>query len=164
MHTRFLIFVDRIGLALGKDKLLFGSLMKTSHITMENMSITICNEISSCRIWCEIEVLCTWKWPGGNAVQYLLPFLCECAKRYQIYPQQIMVNSIINILFVGALKGITLGKSYPLNYWLIFDNEVDKIEEPFLRALVMLLAVLLNDSSVWTKADTSRLLHYFLKK
>ena len=75
-----------------------------------------------------------------------------------------MVNSIINILFVGALKGITLGKSYPLNSWLIFDNEVDKIEEPFLRALVMLLAVLLNDSSVWKKEDTSRLLHYFLKK
>ena len=57
MHTRFRIFVDRIGLALGKDKLLFGSLMKTSHITMENMGITICNEISSCRIWYEIEVL-----------------------------------------------------------------------------------------------------------
>ena len=42
MHMRFLIFMDRIGLALGKDKLLFGSLMKTSHITMENMNITIC--------------------------------------------------------------------------------------------------------------------------
>ena len=137
MHTRFLIFVDRIGLALGKDKLLFGSLMKTSHITMENMRITICKEIYSCRIWCEIEALCTWKWPGGNAVQYLLPFLCECAKRYQSYPQQIMVNSFINILFVGELKGITLGKSYPLNSWLIFDNEVDKTEEPFLRDLVM---------------------------
>ena len=57
MHMIFLIFVERIGLALRKDKLLFGSLMKTSHITMENMGITICNEISSCRIWCEIEVL-----------------------------------------------------------------------------------------------------------
>jgi len=99
MHTRFLIFVDRIGLDLGKDKLLFGSLMKTSHITMGNVSITICKEISSCRIWCEIEALCTWKWPEGNVVQYLFPFLCECAKRYRSYPQQIMVNSIINILF-----------------------------------------------------------------
>ena len=131
MHTIFLIFMNRIGLALGKDKLLFGSLMKTSHITMENMSITICKEISSCRIWCEIEVLCTWKWPGGNAMQYILPFLCECTKRYQSYAQKIMVNSIINILFVGALTCITLVKSYSLNSWLIFDNEVDKIEEPF---------------------------------
>ena len=75
-----------------------------------------------------------------------------------------MVNSIINILFVGASKGITMGKSYPLNSQLIFGNEVDKIEEPFLRALVMLLAVLLNDSSVWKKEYTSHLLHYFLKK
>lgn len=164
MHTRFLIFVDRIGLALGKDKLLFGSLMKTSHITMENTSIPICNEISSCRIWLTIEVLCTWKWPGGSAVQYLLPFLCECAKRDPSHPQQIMVNSIINILFVGALTYSTLGKSYPLNAWLISDKEVDKIEEPFLRALVMLLAVLFKDGSVWTKADASRLLRYFLKK
>ena len=98
-------------------------------------------------------------------MQYLLPFLCECAKIHRSYPQKIMVNSIrINVLFVGALKCITLGKSYPLNSQLIFDNEVDKIEEPFLWALVMLLTVLLNDSSVWTKVDTSRLLHYFLKK
>ena len=41
---------------------------------------------------------------------------------------------------------------------------MDKIEEPFLRDLVMLLAVLLNDSSVWTKGDNSCLLHYFLKR
>ena len=75
-----------------------------------------------------------------------------------------MVNSIINVLFVGALKGITLGKSYPLNSWIIFDNEVDKIEQPFLQALVMLLAVLLNDISICTKVDTFHLLHYFLKK
>ena len=38
------------------------------------------------------------------------------------------------------------------------------LREPFLRDLVMLLAVLLNDSSVWTKEDTFHLLHYFLKK
>ena len=41
---------------------------------------------------------------------------------------------------------------------------MDKIEEPFLWDLVMLLVVLLNDSSVWTKEDTFHLLHYFLKK
>ena len=41
---------------------------------------------------------------------------------------------------------------------------MDKIEEPFLQDLVMLLAVLLNDSSVWTKVDNSCLLHYFLKR
>lgn len=164
MHTRFMMFVDRIGLALGKDKLLFGSLMKTSSITMDSMSNPICNEISSCRIWLAIEVLCTWKWPGGSAVEYLLPFLCECAKEDPGHPQQIMVNSILNILFVGALTNSALGKSYPLNAWPISDKEVDKIEEPFLRALVMLLAVLFKDGSVWAKADASRLLHYFLKK
>jgi len=32
MHTRFLMFVDKIGLALGMDKLLCGSLIKTLHI------------------------------------------------------------------------------------------------------------------------------------
>lgn len=164
MHMRYVMFVERIGLALGKDKLLFGSLMKTSHITMENTSNPICNEISSCRIWLAIDVLCTWKWPGGSAVEYLLPFLCECAKKDAGHPQQIMVNSIINILFTGALTNSALDNFYPLNAWPISDKEVDKIEEPFLRALVMLLVVLFKDGSVWTKADASRLFHYFQKK
>lgn len=33
MHTRFLMFMDKIGLALSMDKLLCGSLIKTLHIT-----------------------------------------------------------------------------------------------------------------------------------
>ncbi|GLJ37723.1 hypothetical protein SUGI_0766400 [Cryptomeria japonica] len=164
LHTRFLMFVERIGSIIGKDKLFIGSLTRTSQITVEHMSNQICNKKPSCRIWLALEVLCTWRWPGGSAMEFLLPFLCECAKSGPGYPEWMMVNSIIDILFLGALKNNMSSRFYPPNVWVISDDEVNKIEEPFLRALIMLLIVLFKDGIIWNSRDASRILQDYILK
>ncbi|KAH9309397.1 hypothetical protein KI387_037308 [Taxus chinensis] len=163
LHTRLVMFVERIGSILGKDKLFTGSPERTSQIT-EEQSNQICKKKSSCRIWLAIEVLCTWRWPGGSAIQFLLSFLRECAKREPGHAEWMMVNAIIDILCLGALKNNTSINFYPLNVWVISDDEVDKIEEPFLRSLVMLLIVLFKDGTVWNKGDALRILNDYILK
>lgn len=118
----------------------------------------------SSRAWLAAEILCTWDWPGGSAVTSFLPMLTLYAKSDAILPHEGgFLDSILEILLDAAL---VQGKTEVQNMsdaWLISIDELEHIEEPFLRALMSLLAILFRDN-IWGNDKAAALFELVVNK
>ncbi|XP_023635520.1 E3 ubiquitin-protein ligase listerin [Capsella rubella] len=97
----------------------------------------------SSQAWLSVEILCTWEWPGSNVQTSFLPTLVSFCKSEPSSGS--LLNSIFDILLNGALvhgedEIESLG-----NMWVDFNNNIEDIVEPFLRALVSLLHTLFKE-------------------
>ncbi|CAA6669280.1 unnamed protein product [Spirodela intermedia] len=90
--------------------------------------------LSFSRSWLAAELLCSWKWHGGS------------------------------ILIDGAIIHATTGLATFLNPWILSDDEVENIQNPYLRALVSLLLTLTFKDSTWTEREANLLLDYTVDK
>lgn len=113
-----------------------------------------------CRAWLAAELLCTWKWHGGSALNSFLPSLSTYCKSANCFHKESLLDSIITILLDGALVHGASGKVSLAYVWPVSNDEIEGVEEPFLRALASLLFTLFEDS-IWGK-DKAMLLFKLL--
>ncbi|XP_055812842.1 E3 ubiquitin-protein ligase listerin isoform X2 [Solanum dulcamara] len=113
------------------------------------------------RAWLAAEILCTWKWNGGNALCSFLPYLCEYLKSECYTPEGELLDSIVTILLDGALihggvAELSLSNLSPV-------TNMENIGDPFLRAVVSVVSRLFEDD-VWGKDKAVFLFNQLLNK
>ncbi|KAJ3688315.1 hypothetical protein LUZ61_017479 [Rhynchospora tenuis] len=139
-HQNFVAFVDKLVSCLGFSKVIGGEISEspTSPLSRE---------------WLATEILCTWEWQGGSAQQFFLPSLVEYTKGETSF-----LSSIAKIFLEGVVlhgSGFNTSTWILFNSWFTSDQEVNKIQEPFMRALVTVLLVLSAKGNLHRKSDAS---------
>ncbi|KAG6607353.1 E3 ubiquitin-protein ligase listerin, partial [Cucurbita argyrosperma subsp. sororia] len=118
------------------------------------------NEVT-CRAWLVAEILCTWKWPGGNARGSFLPLFCAYVKRSCSHES--LLDSTFNILLDGALLCGSRAAQSIVNIWPYPDTLLEDIQEPFLRALASLLFSMLKEN-IWGRDKASSLFELLVRR
>jgi len=149
-HERFVAFVDRLILKLGFSEVILGIPGNIQSATSQLIDITS-RIFSLSRAWVAGEVLCTWTWKGGCALKTFLPSLVQYMK-----DESYLEISIVPLLLDTLLRGALMHESGPwvlFNAWPLSDNEIDKIQDRFLRALVALLFTINTNDCLWRESD-----------
>uniref|UniRef100_A0A0D9VAZ7 E3 ubiquitin-protein ligase listerin n=1 Tax=Leersia perrieri TaxID=77586 RepID=A0A0D9VAZ7_9ORYZ len=145
-HHQFVAFVDKLVLNLGFGEVILGVPGNTSTVP------------SFSRAWVAAEILCTWKWKGGSVFGTFLPSLIQHLKLESCAEVSIL-SLLLDTLLEGAFHECSQWVLF--NAWHICDNEIEKIEDRFLRALVALLFSINNiNDSIWRESDA---LEFFKK-
>ncbi|XP_062198194.1 E3 ubiquitin-protein ligase listerin isoform X2 [Phragmites australis] len=149
-HQRFVAFVDSLILNLGFSEVILGIPGNLHQATSQSIDITS-RISSSSRAWVAGEILCTWTWTGGSALKTLLPSLVQYMKI-----ESCLEVSIVSLLFDTLLSGALMhesGQWMLFNAWHLSDNEIEKIQNRFLRALVALLFTTNTNDCIWRESD-----------
>lgn len=141
-YQRFVTLVNKLISEVGFGKVIAGSVSYGSP-----SSLNLTENVGYARAWLAAEILCTWEWQRGNALSSFIPLLSTYVKSEDDSVSKILLDSIVTILLEGALLHGADGEISPLNAWSI-SYEVERVSEPFLRALVAVLYALFHDS-VW---------------
>lgn len=161
-HQSFSAFVNKLVLNLGVDKIIAG-VSSLTHSSLEGAPNDQSVSLSFPRSWLAAELLCSWKWPGGSVAESFLPLLNAFAKT-ESSAEESIVCCVAKILIDGAIIHATTGQPTFLNPWILSDDEVENIQNPYLRALVSLLLTLTFKDSTWTKREANLLLDYTVDK
>lgn len=152
-HHRFVAFVDKLVLNLGFSEVILGipgNPYCTTSTTSQSIDVT--SPISPfSRAWVAGEILCTWKWKGGSALITFLPSLVQYMKT-----ESCLEISIVSLLLDTLLEGALMHASSQwvlFNAWHLSDNEIEKIQDRFLRALVALLFTTNIKDCIWRESD-----------
>ena len=149
-HERFVAFVDRLILNLGFGEVILGIPENLRCATSQSIDIT--SPMSSLsRAWVAGEILCTWTWKGGSALKTFLPSLVQYIKE----ESRLEVN-IVSLLLDTLLGGTLMHESDSwvlFNAWHLSNNEIGKIQDRFLRALVALLFTTNTKNCLWRESD-----------
>uniref|UniRef100_M1BHV4 E3 ubiquitin-protein ligase listerin n=2 Tax=Solanum tuberosum TaxID=4113 RepID=M1BHV4_SOLTU len=161
--TRFVALIDRLIPKMGFDKIIAGAVSNVSPSLTEDHSNqpTTTLQCQYSRAWLAAEILCTWKWNGGNALCSFLPYLCEYLNSECYTPEDELLDYIVTILLDGALihggvAELSLSNLSPV-------TNAENIREPFLRAVVSLVSKLFEDD-VWGKDKAVFLFNQLLNK
>ncbi|CAI0399632.1 unnamed protein product [Linum tenue] len=117
----------------------------------------------STRAWLAAEILCTWKWIDGTAVDSFLPLLSRYAKAGDHPSVHSLLDGILDILLSGALVQGQRGRLRLLNVWPALNDEIGKITEPFLRALLSLVVTLFKDG-IWGRDKAIEMFEILMTK
>ncbi|CAA2933942.1 Hypothetical predicted protein [Olea europaea subsp. europaea] len=137
-NTLFVALVDKLISKIGFAQVIADA--TSPSLTGEPIKDLTRNNLYSTQAWLAAEILCTWKLVGGSALHSFQPSLSEYVKHSSEY---CLLDSIVRILLDGALvhgAGSGLCPLWPASY-----DEVQGIDEPFLRALVSLFLTLFQD-------------------
>lgn len=151
-HHNFISFINKLISKIGLDKVVGGH---ATHAFPPAPDETT-NTVSTFRAWLAAEMLCTWNWPGGSALDSFIPLLTAYAKRISYASRQSLFDSIFNILLDGALVYGGGDAPHLFNSRPLVTVE-DDVKEPMLRALVSLIYNLLRDN-IW---DTDKAMAIF---
>lgn len=156
-HGNFVSFADKLISNLGVRKVIAGCTEETPVEGAPSLH-------SYSRVWLAAELLCTWSWKGGDVLSSLITPLSKHVKDENPMSTVKIISSLVNILFDGALlHGIN-------NHWVVFcswitsDDGVDNIEDPFLRALVLLLHTFIVKDNMWGRLEAGDFVKHFLDK
>ncbi|XP_022848919.1 E3 ubiquitin-protein ligase listerin-like [Olea europaea var. sylvestris] len=155
-NTLFVALVDKLISKIGFAQVIAAA--TSPSLTGEPIKDLTRNNLYSTRAWFAAEILCTWKLVGGSALHSFLPSLSEYVKHSSEY---CLLDSIVRILLDGALvhgAGSGLCPLWPASY-----DEMQGIDEPFLRALLSLLLTLFQDD-IWEKGKSLSLFNVLLDK
>ncbi|MBA0730942.1 hypothetical protein Golax_022593 [Gossypium laxum] len=143
-NYKFVSLIDKLIYKLGLHKVIACDDLDILPLSTKDSANT---KVTS-RAWVAAEVLCTWKWPEGSAATTFLPQLVSFAKSRNYSSYGSILDSIFSILFDGALVyGENCSQSL-LHAWPTLGEDMEDIEEPFLRALVSFLFTLLKEN-IW---------------
>ncbi|XAR60795.1 hypothetical protein NMG60_11034309 [Bertholletia excelsa] len=157
----FVAVIDKLISKIGADKVLTGFMSSTN--TEEATKELIDSQACYSRAWLAAEVLCTWKWQGGSALSSFLPLLSAYGKSGNYSHKESLFNSLVNILLDGALVHGASGK-WSLSYvWHVSYDEMESVEETYLRALASLLFTLFEDN-IWDKEKAVLLFKLIVNK
>ncbi|KAJ7982619.1 E3 ubiquitin-protein ligase listerin [Quillaja saponaria] len=148
-NLQFISLIDRLISKIGIDKVVAACTISSTFVPEP------INQEFTSRAWLAAEILCTWKWEGGSAVDSFLPSLSAYAKSST--SQKSLLDKILSILIDGALVHGGNGANSSINVWPVSARAADIIEEPFLRALVSFLSTVLQDN-IW---DTQKAVDLF---
>ncbi|XP_022730534.1 LOW QUALITY PROTEIN: E3 ubiquitin-protein ligase listerin [Durio zibethinus] len=143
-NYKFISLIDKLIYKLGFDKVIACEDLDTSPLSTEDKTNT---EVTS-RAWLAAEILCTWKWPEGSAATSFLPQLISFAKSRNYSSHGSFLDSIFSILLDGALIHGENCVQTSLHAWPTLGEDMEDIQEPFLRALVSFLFTLLKEN-IW---------------
>ncbi|XP_042045298.1 E3 ubiquitin-protein ligase listerin-like [Salvia splendens] len=157
-NSKFVALVDKLISKLGFDRIIAGSVFEASPSSAEcsvgNLAIS---QSHYYRPWLAAEILCTWKWLGSSIFSSFLPSLISYVKSRD----HGLSDSILRILLDGALVH---GAGNGLNLlWHASADELEAVEEPFLRALASLLSTLFQED-VWGNDKAASLFKLLLEK
>lgn len=147
-HHNFVAFVAELTLKLGVSQVIAGCSSQNNPSTSLETQDLLAAPHSYSRAWLAAEILCAWKWEVGHVLDSFLPLLSEFTKE-GANSSDYLLDSIVHILLDGALAHGTSNELCFPNVWLISDDEIEHIQEPFLRALVSLLSTLIVKDKVW---------------
>ncbi|KAK7300853.1 hypothetical protein RJT34_11704 [Clitoria ternatea] len=139
-HPKFVALIDKLISQIGIDRVFAGCGMSSPSILEKSQ------EVAS-SAWLAAEILCTWRWPGSSVMSSFLPLLSAYVKRSNS-PQESLLDEILSILLDGSLVYGGNGTKSSVSKWPIPADEVEGIEEPFLRALVSFLSTLFKEK-IW---------------
>ncbi|KAL6967782.1 RING-type E3 ubiquitin transferase [Sarracenia purpurea var. burkii] len=148
---------------IGIDRVVAGSVSHSMSSTEEATRKLNTSQSPYSRAWLAAEILCTWKWNGGSALSSFLPSLSAYVKSGYCFHEESLLNSIVNILFDGALVHASSGKLSLSYVWPISYDEMESVEEPFLRALASLLFTLFKED-IWGKDEAILFLKLLVNK
>ncbi|KAJ1380216.1 putative E3 ubiquitin-protein ligase, partial [Sesbania bispinosa] len=154
-HQKFVALIDKLILKIGIDRVIAGCAMPNPSMLEGS------HEVAS-SAWLAAEILCTWRWPGNSAVSSFLPLLNAYAKRLNS-PQESLLDNIRNILLDGSLVYGGNSTKNSVSMWPVPADEVEGIEEPFLRALVSFLSTLFKEN-IWGIEEASYLIELLVNK
>ncbi|PIN19545.1 hypothetical protein CDL12_07776 [Handroanthus impetiginosus] len=157
-NTKFIALVDKLISTIGFDRVVAGVISEASSASIKDpLTDLAINQSDYARPWLAAEILCTWKWFNGNVLHFFLPSFLGYVKKGDYG----FADSILNILLDGALVH---GAGSGLNLlWQASLNELEAVEEPFLRALLSLLYAFFQDS-VWGTEKAISLFKLLLDK
>ncbi|MQL94710.1 hypothetical protein Taro_027371, partial [Colocasia esculenta] len=158
-HKNFVAFVSKLVLNLGVVRVIAGSVPCVSDVPTGLSAYSS----SLSRSWVAAELLCTWKWQGGSAVESFLPLLNDFSKSEKS-PEEGIIYNVATVLIDGAISHGATDQLFFLNAWMVSDDEVENMQDPFLRALVSLLLNLFTKDNPWTKREAFLLLEYTVDK
>ncbi|KAG8079204.1 hypothetical protein GUJ93_ZPchr0007g3891 [Zizania palustris] len=159
-HRRFVAFVDKLVLDLGFGEVILGVPGNPCYTTSQLIDTTSTLPSFS-RAWVAAEILCTWKWTQGSAFSTFLPSLIQHVKMESCAEVSILFV-LLDTLLEGAFHECS--KWVLFNAWHISDNEIDKIHDRFLRALVALLFSINNKDCIWRESDALAFFEKLLNK
>ncbi|KAI5061228.1 hypothetical protein GOP47_0023733 [Adiantum capillus-veneris] len=137
-HARFAAVIGKMASRLGWEKLVVYQGSESSGGSQSRSNGKSKELEKQCRIWLLIEMLCTWRWPGGSATDSLLPFLVACLDAEETALKESIVDSVVISLFMSALSRQEVSE-YNNKYWLGSIDNVEDNKDPCLRALLFLL-------------------------
>ncbi|XP_052185068.1 E3 ubiquitin-protein ligase listerin isoform X2 [Diospyros lotus] len=147
---------------IGIEKVVAGSVSSISP-SSEEAAREPTGSPSCSRAWLAAEILCTWKWQGGGALSSFLPSLSVYGKNGHFSHQESLLDCIVSILLDGALVHGDCGKLSLNHVWPVSFDEMEYVEEPFLRAFASLLLSLFEDN-IWEKDKAIFLFEMLVKK
>lgn len=151
-HLQFVAFVDKLISNLGVSKVVAGFVPEMPAASASTKHIPTYPSLYS-RAWLASELLCTWKWPGGCALDSLLPSLSKYAESEVSNPEVNVTHSIVNILFSGSISQEVCIQWVSIDAWILSDNEIENVQDAFLRALISLLLSLFVKDKIWRKQE-----------
>ncbi|GJN13843.1 hypothetical protein PR202_gb00591 [Eleusine coracana subsp. coracana] len=149
-HQRFVAFADNLTIKLGFGEVILG-IPVNLHRSMSQWTDITSSISSLSRAWVAGEILCTWTWTGGSVLKTFLPSLVECMKVKPCHEVSIM-SLLLDTLLEGAIMHDS-GLSTLFNAWYLSGDEIEKIQDRFLRALVALLFSSDTNDFIWRESD-----------
>ncbi|EEC72276.1 hypothetical protein OsI_05440 [Oryza sativa Indica Group] len=149
-HHQFVAFGEQLVLNLGFGEVILGVPGNTCYNTSQSIDTTS-TVPSLSRAWVAAEILCTWKWKGGSVFSTFLPSMIQHLKM-----ESCAEVSILSILLDTLLEGAfhECNQWVLFNAWHISDNEIEKIQDHFLRALVALLFSINSiNECIWRESE-----------
>ncbi|KAK7276086.1 hypothetical protein RIF29_17218 [Crotalaria pallida] len=154
-QREFVALIDKLIAKIGIDRVI-------SACAMPSPSMFETSQEVASPAWLAAEILCTWKWPGQNAMSSFLPLLSAYAKRSSS-TQETLLDDILNILLDGSLVYGYSGTKSSVSMWPCPADEVEAIEEPFFRALISFLSTLFKEN-IWGTRKASELIKLLTNK
>ncbi|KAH6766101.1 hypothetical protein C2S52_017084 [Perilla frutescens var. hirtella] len=157
-NTKFVALVDKLISEIGFDRIIVGVICEASpSSTVDSVDDMVINQSHYSRPWLAAEILCTSKWLGGSIFHSFLPSFLSYVKKGDYG----FSDSILTILLDGALVH---GAGSGLNLlWHASVDELEAVEEPFLRALASLLSTFFQEN-VWGNQKALSLFKLLLEK
>nr|XP_027187689.1 E3 ubiquitin-protein ligase listerin isoform X2 [Cicer arietinum] len=154
-HQKFVALIDKLIQKIGIARVFAGCGMPNSSMLERSQ------EIAS-SAWLAAEILCTWRWPENSAISSFLPSLSAYAK-ISNSPQESLLDDILSILLNGSLIYGGDSTKTSVSMWPFPTDEMEGIEEPFLRALVSFLSTLFKEN-IWGTEKASYLIELLANK
>lgn len=137
-------FVDKLISKLGIGRVIAG--IPSAH---EDPSKEVSTSYSYYpRVWLAAEMLCTWKWQGGSAINSFLPSFIRYTRKQDPFSSDNLLDPVVKVLLDGALVQGADSKLIFASIYPALHDELETIEEVFLRALVGVLRTLFEDN-IW---------------
>ncbi|KAL4572514.1 hypothetical protein LXL04_019293 [Taraxacum kok-saghyz] len=115
------------------------------------------------RAWLAAEMLCAWKWHNGSAMTSFLPSLIQYTKNQDSFLTNNLFDPIVQILLDGALEKTSIKKTSFIGIYPGPHDEVESIEEVFVRGLVAILNMLF-EGNIWGKVKAFGLFNLLVER